>query len=256
MNKISISISYSSTDHDQIDEVIKSCQLVSDDIQISSFNKFFNGDPEDISLLLDTYDKNKDLAKFHLIDYDSVNEIKFPSTYFLFKFCHNYLRYNNILNSKYNYILFLDSDEVIDSENFNEFLQNLDFNQHRSYFFNVYWYFRNKKYQAKTHEESSIIMTDKRFLSKENIFSIHERHGLPTGEIIKNCKGKTGNPLFHHYSWAKGKNELECKKLLLQKVKSWGHSKDRDWASLIEEEFSRPFNGRDFVHGYEYKILE
>ena len=30
---------------------------------------------------------------------------------------------------------------------------------------------------------------------------------------------------------------------------------EKDWNSLIEEEFSRDFNGTDFVHGYDYEIL-
>jgi hypothetical protein len=43
---------------------------------------------------------------------------------------------------------------------------------------------------------------------------------------------------------------------MLRKVKSWGHTNDRDWNPMIEEEFSREFNGKDFVHNYSYKILE
>ena len=42
---------------------------------------------------------------------------------------------------------------------------------------------------------------------------------------------------------------------LLKKIKSWGHSTDRDWESQIKEEFSRPFNGKDFIHNYNYNIL-
>jgi hypothetical protein len=43
---------------------------------------------------------------------------------------------------------------------------------------------------------------------------------------------------------------------MLLKVKNWGHNNDRDWQSLIEEEFSREFNGKDFVHGYTYTVVE
>ena len=51
MNNISISISYSSPDFDQIDEVINAASLISNDIHVSSFNKFFNGDEEKMDLL-------------------------------------------------------------------------------------------------------------------------------------------------------------------------------------------------------------
>jgi hypothetical protein len=43
---------------------------------------------------------------------------------------------------------------------------------------------------------------------------------------------------------------------MLQKVSAWGHANDTNWVELIEEEFSREFSGTDFVHGYEYEIIE
>ena len=57
-------------------------------------------------------------------------------------------------------------------------------------------------------------------------------------------------PLIHHYSWVRTKEEM------LKKVLNWGHKNDKNWSDLIEEEFSRPFNGTDFVHGYNYNIVE
>ena len=42
---------------------------------------------------------------------------------------------------------------------------------------------------------------------------------------------------------------------MLKKISTWGHNKDRNWVELVEEEFSREFNGTDFIHGYTYKIL-
>lgn len=255
-NKISVSICYSSPDFDQIDEVLNAASLISDDIHISSFNKFFNGDEERIDLLKQTYEKNKDKAQFHLIDYDSLKQYKFEHEYYLYKFCHNYLRFNNIIKTKNDYILYLDSDEVVDHVEFNKFLNTLDLTKKRSYFFDVYWYFRNKKYQATTFEASSIVMSNKNHITTKQVFDVSERWALGVNEIINCCRSLEDKPLFHHYSWAKGKDENECKELLLQKIKSWGHTTDKDWKSLIEEEFSRPFNGRDFVHGYSYKILE
>jgi hypothetical protein len=43
---------------------------------------------------------------------------------------------------------------------------------------------------------------------------------------------------------------------MLRKVKNWSHKNDRNWDDLIEEEFSRDFNGKDFVHNYSYEIVE
>ena len=54
---------------------------------------------------------------------------------------------------------------------------------------------------------------------------------------------------------------------MLKKVQNWGHKDDtaetawyfkskKTWTELVEEEFSKEFDGTDFVHGYEYKIVE
>jgi hypothetical protein len=43
---------------------------------------------------------------------------------------------------------------------------------------------------------------------------------------------------------------------MIQKVISWGHNKDIDWVSLIEQEFTHDFNGKDFIHNYEYDVLD
>ena len=67
---------------------------------------------------------------------------------------------------------------------------------------------------------------------------------------VKYVRAADGEPIVHHYSWAKSKEEL------LMKVKNWGHMSDKNWIPLIEEEFSRDFNGTDFVHGYQYTILD
>jgi subtilase family serine protease len=39
---------------------------------------------------------------------------------------------------------------------------------------------------------------------------------------------------------------------MIQKVISWGHNKDIDWVSLIEQEFTHDFNGKDFINKYGF----
>jgi hypothetical protein len=56
--------------------------------------------------------------------------------------------------------------------------------------------------------------------------------------------------IFHHYSWVRDKEGM------IRKAKNFGHRDERDWASLIEEEFSHPFNGKDFIHDYEYETVD
>lgn len=63
------------------------------------------------------------------------------------------------------------------------------------------------------------------------------REGLKTTELFRD------RPLVHHYSW------VRPLPLLLKKVARWGHKNDRPWQQLIDEHWSRPFGGRDFLKG-------
>ena len=74
-------------------------------------------------------------------------------------------------------------------------------------------------------------------------------HEMLNVKKTRNVKGINGKPMIHHYSWVRTKDEM------LKKVLTWGHNKDRDWVKLIEEEFTRPFNGKCFVNNYEFKVI-
>ena len=56
--------------------------------------------------------------------------------------------------------------------------------------------------------------------------------------------------IMHHFSWVRTKEQM------LKKVKSWAHQGDKQWVSLIEEEFKYSFKGRDFVHNYKFIDVE
>ena len=43
---------------------------------------------------------------------------------------------------------------------------------------------------------------------------------------------------------------------MLKKVKTWGHSHDRNWVDLVNKEFEESFRGKDVIFGNrEYDIL-
>ena len=70
------------------------------------------------------------------------------------------------------------------------------------------------------------------------------------GLNVKEHETFNGQIMCHHYSWVRSKEEM------LKKVVSWAHSTDKNWVELVNEEFTRPFNGTDFVHGYQYEVLD
>jgi hypothetical protein len=248
---ITISYNYSSNDFEFLEEALNQASKVTDDIQISYVSKFFDGKDEDLNLIEKSKYISEGKASFNEIQFDPhIAQIN-NNQKMTFKYWHNLTRFNNFSKAKYDYILFLDGDEIVNGGSLKDFLSNINIRDYNSYIFNVYWYFRSKKLQATTWEEGPV-MVNKNSLNYNDFMSVHERWNLLKGASARDVKSLDNKPLIHHYSWAKGSTEEECKQKLLKKVESWGHSGEADWNSIIEEEFSRPFNGKDFMHNYSF----
>jgi len=142
------------------------------------------------------------------------------------------------------YILYIDIDEVVDPEKMKEWLAQEDYKQYESMRIPNYWYFREPIYRA-TSTEDSIVMT-RTSLAKQLQFQPGGRD-VYFGASPNRTKFKLTEPFIHHYSWVRTKEEM------LNKVSNWGHASDRrNWTDLVEEEFSRSFNGKCFVHNYTF----
>lgn len=248
MEHLSVSLNYSSSDYEFIHAVVRECRQFTDDIHISFMDRFFNGDAEDANLLQKTIDELRDQAYLHPLVWPAEVRKDIQNDKQFFTYCHNLCRYSNFGHAKHDYVLYLDSDEIPEGKRFQEFVRNFNPLRNESLIFNTYWYFRSKRYRATTWENSSIVMSNRKLLDKEDFFTPFERWVLAKNEPSQ----YQGEPFFHHYSWARGSSDEECKRKLIRKVISWSHTGDRDWLALIEEEFSRPFNGKDFVHGYSF----
>jgi hypothetical protein len=142
------------------------------------------------------------------------------------------------------YILYIDVDEIVEVEEFKKFIQEGEYKNFDSVRLSNYWYFREPTYQATTKEDTVV-------MCKTSIAqSIPATPGGRNIYFRENRSTLNTNTFIHHYSWVRTKEEM------IKKVSNWGHNKDRDWISLIEQEFSHTFNGTDFVHGYQYNIVE
>lgn len=156
------------------------------------------------------------------------------------------------LEEKIDSVLFLDADEVPDGRRFAEWLECSDYHHHTAMKLANYWYFREPTNQSLRFEDS-VVLVQKRALEPTLILREEERDAiydsLPCPKR-RHVTGVDGSPMFHHYSWVRTKEEM------LKKVQAWGHKGDRDWVQLVHKEFETPFRGTDFVHGYNYKIVE
>ena len=241
MKKIDTVITFCTYDLKYINRTIESIKNISSNVYITYCTNLFNGDPENMDLIQSVKDQNKDCI-FIKFDYDKYKNIRWH---------HNYGRWIATALSNADYIFYIDSDEVFDSDRLKQWIDSKESFADVSTFAN-YWYFRSEKYQAKTHEDSPILIK-RSLINQDTSFHDLERgyykHVMQNSSKEISILGLDNLPMCHHYSWALDKEDMLCK------VKNWGHKHDKDWITLIEEEFSREFNGKDFIHNYEYNIL-
>lgn len=151
------------------------------------------------------------------------------------------------------YFMFLDTDEIIVPELFNAWWKEQQLNPLISYKLSNYFYFRDFKYQCKELQDSIALVKKGQFTQDQFIFHENERSGV-FDYVPYNLKARNvtyqGKPFIHHYSWVRSKEAM------LKKVSCWSHNKDKDWASLVEMEFSEPFRGKDMIFGFEYNTVE
>jgi hypothetical protein len=149
------------------------------------------------------------------------------------------------------WLLFLDTDEIVD-DNFKPWFENVAQHSDMTFWITCYWYFREPVYQSKSFEGCGLLI--KRDKCHWNVNIRDERQQFHHGENFihggYNHILSDGKPMMHHFSWVRTKEEM------LKKVHNWGHKNDTNWIDLVEEEFSRPFSGTDFIHKYQYNIVE
>jgi hypothetical protein len=144
------------------------------------------------------------------------------------------------------YILYIDIDEIVDVEKCKKFIASKKYANYDCAWLYNYWYFREPIYRANALESTALMCSSK--LAKNVPFIIESRNAY-SNFTNTTILGKE-DPFVHHYSWVRTKEEM------LKKVRNWGHNTERNWEAMVEQEFTHPFYGTDFVHGYSYQIVE
>lgn len=228
-----------------IRENIRQCLYFSKEIFVIASSHFFDGTPEDETKIQALMEFCKQYPNLHLIRF-KWEEGQTP------RYWHNYARWIGIQQCNTEYIMFMDSDEIIEGELARESFGYEDFyKEYDEYVFSCYWYFREPIFRAKSLEQCHKLIRASA-LTKDLVFSEHERGAVGLSNRYRSMfkVQYNGRPIVHHFSWVRTKEQM------LKKTASWGHKDDKKWSELIEEEFSRPFNGTDFVWGYEYDIIQ
>ena len=215
----------------------------SDQVIVACSDHFFDGIPENKVLLKKAESENPQ-AQFVYLAFEK-DENSDPQYWVTLS------RWNALSQVKEgtDYILFLDADEIVDGKRMKQFLDAFPLSRFNIIKLANYYYFRESRFRAKVLEDS-VILVRKNLLTRELVVDYQDRNKawemLPE-QKQRMVQGADGRPLVHHFSWVRTKEEM------LRKVQSWGHAGERNWISLVEEEFSRPFSGKDFIHGYEYE---
>ena len=273
--KISTIISYCSLDNRFIKLCVNNALAVSEEVIVTYCSHLFDGTPEDTTMI-EELKREFPTVKYVPFEWHEGKRARYWHT-------TSRIKGQEAVDENIDWIHFVDADEIIDPELFSAFLNEPQTYDYAMYRFASHWYFREPTYQAKPsksfrggdmlfHEQASVL------IRKE--FSCMEPELDTEREQLNHCaycsssmyKFKElynvkwfGVPMLHHFSWCRTKEEM------LRKAELFGHGdgavwsqttqlKDgapkKDWKTLIEEEFSGDFSGTDFIHGYDYDIVE
>ena len=245
--KITTIINYCTNDYKFLKECIDGVVPISREVIVPYCVKFFDGTDENRELLEKSVKENPD-ASFIKFEFDSTRNSRWH---------HNVARQIGMMcsDSGSDYFLFLDVDEIVEPVKFAlwwKLQESKGFKD--SYKIANYWYFRERNIRAK-HLEDSITLVRRGPITEnlDNVFHNEERMGMYMTVADANKERMCtlhGTPFVHHYSWVRTKEEM------LKKVKTWGHSRDKNWVDLVNKEFEESFRGKDVIFcDREYDIL-
>ena len=209
---------------------------------VVTYSHMWNGTIENHDLLDKSMNefKNHDLVNFYNIEWNA------NASPWYWEAIGRHLATQEILNNS-EYILYIDIDEIIDVDKFSKWIDSKEYTNHDCIKLSGNWYWREPIFQS--GPEYNTVMTRTSLAKQLQL--------VPGGrEIYFACSPlqhytDINNPIIDHYSWVRTKEQM------LNKVSNWGHAGDRgDWVSLVEEEFSRPFNGKTFINDYSFKTVE
>jgi hypothetical protein len=246
MKSIAAIINFCSNDYPFLRSCIEKVKQSVEEITIVVCDHFFDGTQENIEHLQSTYVEFPD-CHFIQFPYESTNLYAHHGSHMW----HNLARLlgTYFTSKEIDYLLFLDTDEIVETSRFVSWLKIFPWDRFQALRLGCYWYFREPVYQAMSWEDTPLLV-EKNALTGDLLMHPCEREGLfyeIKGEKKRNVLGLDGLPMIHHYSWVRTKEQM------LKKVNTWGQNWRRDWTALVEAEFSHPFLGKDFVHGYTFK---
>ena len=239
MHRISTIISYCTNDFRFIAKCIKEAKIFSNEIIVVVCDHFFDGTPENRHLLEYTYAQYSDIRFIefsYLSDriYSLYHSIlpKDPEWAKLWAATTRYIGFH-YLDSATEYVLFLDSDEIINGKMCLEWLETKQYMSYEALRLGAYLYALKPSMRAKKAVNLPLLVKRIAF-SPLTLMNELERIGAflsHPGPKREEVVGLDQKPFVHHYSWVRTKEEC------LWKTKTWGHRNEEDWKALVESAF-------------------
>lgn len=253
---VSVVINYCNNEKMFIETNLRECSKFSDDIVVSYGSHLYNGTPEDKDYINYLSDKYTEITFVEypvdiLIDLtEQIGVIKRPRAYW-----HNLARWTGITNLKNNnnWVFIIDADEIPEGDEVRLWVDKIVpfLNENCAYKFANYWYFKEVTNQAKTLEDSVLLM-NKKHLTMNNVFGDLERDYLILAsktKLMRQTKGLRDNVMWHHYSFVRSRQGLE------HKLKNWAHMHDIMHGVNVDKVLDNVYkdnNVNDFIHNYQY----
>lgn len=229
-------INYCTNDYRFLSRAIAELQSIASQIIVPVCDHFFDGTPENRSLLHRTYADHPDVL-FLEFAYD-VKRLYTPYVQRLPEdddwgaLWHSTARYLSFLylSQEIEYLLFLDADEIIEGNTFAEWLQHEDYQKWEALWFFAYCYGFQASLRTSELQQTALLVK-RSALSPLKIFSAQERFGIFAGLLGPKrlqILGLDDKPMIHHYSWVRPFDEC------IVKSSTWGKRTQRDWKSWLE----------------------
>lgn len=221
--KLGITVHFCSDDAMFLREMLTQTKIAGVPVSVVFFDCFFDGEPENLEII-------GDLQR----EYPWATWVRLPMPLDRDPWhLHAVNRWAGCqaLPPEITHVLFLDSDEIPEGKRLAEVPLVEALMVHG------YSYWRQPTIRCNQTTPIGLLLT-RRFCTKQRILeNKQDRKGMRAG---LRCP-EFAQPIIHHFSWARPYEAL------LRKVQRWGHKDDKPWVHLLEEHWSQPFNGRDFL---------
>jgi hypothetical protein len=242
-HSIATVIHYCTNDFRFLRKVVDEAKNFSSKIIIPVCDHFFNGKKENRAMLNRTYHDFPDCEFIEFAYYPDRLYSRYLSGYSVKDrewgfFWHSTSRYIAavMMPKDVEYILFLDSDEVIDGKRFLNWLDTYEYRSYLAMRFSAYFYLLRPDLCNK-RIFTSALMTRPEILTIGNVINSNDRYGLflalpePKKPDIFDPHGR---PFIHHYSWVRLHHEC------VQKSETWGHRLDVNWSTMLDQFLHHP----------------